>query len=699
MKLLKSFYYLTLGLALGINSLRLEAQSSLFITRESYEQKIPFLSINSNNQREELTYLHLKWEPFSETDFKNGLQFQFDGSMPPETTQTLQLQLWPAALAGSLVWQKTWPHAYFTLSELTGKIGSEACASLAVALLATASGTSYPENTLLLASLLPDHSLGPIENIESRLEAVAKTNIKRVILSKNQRLDYSNANKLLDTSAKAKALRLEISFANTLAEAAEQMLKHSLPIPPTSTSFPSYSNGFFSYLAQRCQSQLGELTRTKNLWPTQEQLQRMNPWEKAIWQRVFFCFDQGNRAYQAGQVYAAYRLLSEASSQLAATQAFKNDLSSFDLKSFAARVTTLIDTLTQQSEDKSWDQGTLASALLIAERNDWLCQLKAKLEGPLAITRQAWHSQSDATAEQKRLAATLLICGFQEVTYQLQQPDIFKALRRDLKKSDLTPSQEQSSQLLSQLTPALLAQAESFVEKLKRYGNQWQNLLIWDTRLAAQTAFLNRTKSIWEKNLETHIQQTIAPRAILANPGFTPGPAYRSSKASISAFTPSSLSETAQSLLWANGFSENALLQQKYFQLNANLNLDAMQWQLDNRIALEKMLQNAENAAREGIAVAQKLNFDTSSFALIYEYATILKISFDDNDRLEALRHFWRCYWLGSLSAKLGTIIPQVDSSPAKVESEETESSNESDDFFKTNEIREAIPVEQEVNP
>ncbi|MEZ5405763.1 MAG: hypothetical protein R3F23_06165, partial [Verrucomicrobiia bacterium] len=603
---------------------------------EPFEQKIS-LFVSDKNASVSLGQLNIQWNPQIETASET-INFRFDGAMPPETTQSLSKQLWPATLASAILWHQSWQNADWVLSELNGTIDSESCAALALGLLATASGVDYPQDTLVLATLLPDQSLGSIQNVESHMELAANAGVKKIILSDNQRLDRTHPNKLLDTAAKAKTLKLKIFYAQNLAEAAEIALDHSLPSANWNNTPCRYPNSSFSFLAQRCQNQINELLRTKNLWPSTQALQQLSPWEQAIWQRALLLFEQGSQAYQAGQVYAAYRLLTDASSEIASTQAFKTNLNSAQLKSFVTQTASLLDDITQKTQDKEWDKNDLSAGLFLSERNDWLLTLQSKLEGPLAIARQAWHSQSDATEDEKKRAAILLMSGFYYVNYQTQLRDIFPFFQRNFKKTDFSAFSHRATDWLNQLTPALLAQGESFTDQIKQRASQWQSSLIWDTRLASQTTLLQRIKRNWEKKWETHQ----IPRALLAKPGFTPGPAYHPPQPSPPSSASFFFNDVAQCFLNINQLLETDLLKEKYFYWNASLNLDSLKWSLNNRIALEKMLQNAEITARQGMAAAQNIDVDTSPLAMIYEYATVLKMSSDDQDRMEALRQFWR---------------------------------------------------------
>lgn len=647
-------------------------------TDQSFEQSIP-LPVWDKSSRVGISQLFMQWNPHSEAISEN-INFRFDGSMSSETTQSLSQQLWPATLASALLWQQPWQNADWVLSELNGILGPESCAPLAIGLLATASGVDYPQDALVLATLLPDHTLGPVKNIEQHLELAANAGIKIVILSESQRLARSDANKLLDTAAKAKTLKLKINYAQTLTEATEILLDHALPVLPQSTTPCRYANGTFSFLAQRCQNQIGELVRTKNLWPSAQQLQNLPQEEQTIWQRAISLFEQGSQAYQAGQVYAAYRLLTDASSEIASTQAFQTNLNSAQLKSLVTQTSSLLEDIIQKTQDKEWDRKDLLSCLLLAERNDWLFTLQTRLEGPLAIARQAWHSRSDATEEEKKRAALLLMKGFHYVTYQNQTRDIFQSFQKNFKKTDTSPLPIRATFWLNQLTPALLAKSEYFTQLIKQRASQWQSSLIWDTRLASQTSVSQRIKRNWEKNLES--QQV--PRALLANPGFTPGPAYQPPKPPAPPSASFFFNDIAQCFLNVNYFLEAELLNQKYFHLNASLELDSLRWSLSNSITLEKLLQNAEIAARTGMSAARSADIDGSPLAMIYEYATVLRLSDQDQDRIEALRQFWRCAWLGYLSWQLGH-IPQATLNPqeqvaheATVEETENASSQES---------------------
>ncbi|MBV9463984.1 MAG: hypothetical protein JO317_07120, partial [Verrucomicrobiae bacterium] len=137
--------------------------------------------------------------------------------------------------------------------------------------------------------------------------------------------------------------------------------------------------------------------------------------------------------------------------------------------------------------------------------------------------------------------------------------------------------------------------------------------------------------------------------------GFAPGAVYSPPKPPAPPPSAPKLSDTTRCLRWVNDYCQLSALELKYLRLGGAFDPASLQWKIQNRGALQSMLQSAEIGARRGMAMAEKVGVPAAMLGLIDENASALAASSDDEDRLEALRQYWRCALLGNLAWQLGS--------------------------------------------
>ena len=80
-------------------------------------------------------------------------------------------QLWNASLASALAWQQPWTGARWKVSLTPTTDGTGIDAALAVGMIATSARRAYPDKTVVIGSLNPDGSLGPVSHLIERMRA------------------------------------------------------------------------------------------------------------------------------------------------------------------------------------------------------------------------------------------------------------------------------------------------------------------------------------------------------------------------------------------------------------------------------------------------------------------------------------------------------------------------------------------------
>lgn len=642
---------------------------ALVRSNSAFEQTIPLIVIPASEPKAVCVTLRLAWQPTAEpAPTSEPVTFHFDKTVDVRTRELLHAELQIAAVAAAMAWQRPWESAHWVVGEVP--VAQEAAAEdtaaeavLGVGLIATASNVVFPSDTTLIASLYPDGSLGSVSQITKRIAAAAAAGIKRVILANSQRFEVSSSGAVLNVGDFAQAHHIECLFVDYLAEATERVLRRRLPSPPEIHGSPRYEGSLFNYLDLQCKKELATLQAAVPDWPRKpDQLAALDPSRRDSWKEVFGNYEAGLDAYRAGLLYVTRGRLHAANAQLKVIAAGNAPKGKFDYQAENARATALRQIIAAQLDHPAMDHDELQSALVLAEEGDWLDEINARVEGSQILARQAFGFRSHADARQKELAQTLLQNAIVEAEYRLQQLDYYPSIEQVIRRQQPGRVPGRAAVLLSQLTPAFLAAAELLNQGLKPHANKYREALLFDRRLVTHERVLRDARAEWETETKRRTRQQAKAQQTKAPPptvkvGFVPGPAYAPPPPPVPPPPPQSLSATARALTWVNKYCEAAALDEKYLGTGGVFEPSSLEWKNQRHAALQNMLQNAEVSARRGIALAAQAGADPSILILIYERASYLRANGEDEDRLEALRHYWRGALLGNLCWQLASSV------------------------------------------
>jgi hypothetical protein len=629
-------------------------------------QKIPLIMYQPDSGKMTLDWVKLRWDNMAASNDKNDtLLFQFDHQGEDILFNSFRSELWISALASGIAWQQPWLAAKWTVTEVpTGDVSGNG-AALGIALIATASRTLYPQNTVVLGRLNPDGSLGQVPHMSSRVEAAAAAGIKRILIPNLQRFEITPEGEIFNIPALAAKLGMECILVDDLIEATEVLLNKKLPPAAGLEASPRYSSGLFEILEAKVRIELEQLNVRNKSWPrSAAQLGALPLPEQTQWLRIFRNYDTGLDAYHAGQLYTARQLLRQAHAGLDGLTEIKNAGQKFDYAAFDARANAIRGKMVDRLNQPSIDKNELQSALVLAEESDWISRLNARIQGAQIIARQAFDPRSDATPQQQLVAQNLLISTVKGGEYQMEDKSFYPDLYQLMASQDEVSVYNRASILWPQLLPAQLGKAEYFILGLKSRANELGGSLLFDAQLSSFVHGLKDSQMAWEQRGRdmTRLARKEQPRVLKV--GFIPGAGYSTPKPPVPPLPVNSLSDAVRCLSWVNEYCEVAILEQKYLYLDGTFDTNSSQWKVRNRIALENMLQFADLGARRGIAFAESVGADSSVLKVIYETGSNYRASEDNNIRLEALRQYWRCALLGSMCWQL-SFSPRATLQPA----------------------------------
>lgn len=608
-----------------------------------------------NSEEMTLGWVKLKWENMvGASDGNDALQFQFDQEGKDILFNSFRSQLWMSALASGMAWQQAWLAARWTVMELPPGDVSGNGAALGIALIATASSTAYPQDTVVLGRLNPDGSFGLVMNLAARVEAAAAAGMKRVLIPNLQRFEVTEQGEVLNIPALAEKLGLECVLVDDLIEATEVLLQKKLPESVDLPNSPRYSTRLFGILDTKVRAELQQLSGQSATWPrSDEQLTVLPPLEQNLWRKIIHDYDTGIDAYHNGQLYIARQLLRQAHAYLDGLAEVRNSGNKFDHDALDLRANLIRKKMVDRLHQPAFDKNELQSALILAEESDWIYGLNASIQGAQIIARQAFDSRSNATPQQKLLAQTLLISAVKGGEYQMEDASFYTECYDLISLQGEVSVYNRAAILWPQLVPAQLGKAELLMLGLKFRANELGESLLFDTRLSSFVRELKDSKTTWEQEQKEAARQIQKEQPATQEIGFTPGEGYNTPKPPVLPLPVNSLSDAARCLSWVNEYCEVAILEQKYLHLDGYFAVNTLEWKVRNRVALGNMLQFAERGARRGIAFAESVGADSSALELIYEAGTNLRASEDNNLRLEGLRQYWRCALLGSMCWQL----------------------------------------------
>jgi len=675
-------WLIALGAALSMTALSQPAPAQdkptgapLVLSSIETEQEIPLAILMPDGKTAKCVPIRLHWN--SQPDVgpnEDATSFTLDLPADNPAAPIFTAQLWNASLASALAWQEPWEGARWKVLQTPVTDGTGLDAALAVGMIATSARRPYPPKTVVIGSLNPDGSLGPVSHLVERIDAAAKAGMTRVIIPGVQRFDTDASGQVVNIVRHAGDLHLECIPVDDLVVATETTMNDPLPAMALDSSVPKYSNDVATYIDDFARREQSEAASGLKFAPKETELSSYPPRMAAIWKSVYADFDAGEEAYRAGQVYVAYQLFTRANGRMNGANALTGQARiTFDVKAALAESDDLHDHLHTLMNPPSIDQGGLESAVLVAEMADWAYDINASLEGAQLVTKQAFSQRSDATETEKDRAREAILFANAQCKYLLTQAGFYTGLLTHISKENPVMVDENAVHLLPQLIPAQLATARAFTDGIR--AGDLRDALLFDPRLVAYVNVLRQSKTDWdahqrkkesEAGTATNAQASGAPAApgsgsvkLNANAppsavGFNPGDTYKPPHMAVAGSTVAKkLSAVTLCLIWVNNDCEIATLDEKYLRLNGTMDSSTHEWRVKDRGKLDALLQMAEIGARHGIAFAEKAEIDPSVLAMIYERGAHQRIQGDDASTLDALRNYWRCALLGNVCWQL----------------------------------------------
>jgi len=648
----------------------------LILSSIETEQPVPLAFLDPDGKTAHCAAVKLHWNPNPAVGpGDDATSFEIDLPSDNPGASIFTAQLWSASLASALAWQQPWQGARWKVLVVPPTDGTGIDAALAVGMIATSARRPYPDKTVVIGSLNPDGSLGPVSRLLERLDSAAAAGMTRVIIPNVQRFDTDPSGQVVNMARHAEDLHLECVPVDNLAEATETVMNDPLPAPATGSSGTKYSHEVAAYLEGFARHEESEMAANLDFAPKEGELNNYPPRLAALWKSVYADAAAGQQAYHAGQVYVAYRLFSHADASMSGANSLSTQSpASFDVKATLAESDDLRNHLHDLMNPPAIDRDELQSAVLVAEMADWAYEIDASLEGAQLVTKQTFSQRSDATEAEKDRAREAILFAIEQGKYLLGQANFFSGLLAHLGSDNPVPVDENAAHLLPQLIPAQLATARVFTDGIRQRASDLRDGLLFDPQLVAYVNVLRETKAYWDarqrkKDIEAQAAATEstpatnAPTEEAVKPsgnatteavGFDPGQTYRPPHTVLAPTLPQKkISDAALCLIWANNDCEIATLDQKYLRLSGILNPATHEWHVKDRPKLDALLQSAEAGARQGIAFAEKAEIDPSVLDMIYERASCLRNQEDDASALEALRNYWRCALIGNMCWQL----------------------------------------------
>jgi hypothetical protein len=649
----------------------------LVLSNIETEQPIPLAFVDADGRTAKCAPVRLHW--ISKPDLgpnEDSTSFTLDLPADNPATPIFTAQLWNASLASALAWQQPWEGARWKVLDTPVTDGTGLDAALAVGMIATAARRPYPPKTVVIGTLNPDGSLGPVSHIVDRIDAAARAGLTRAIIPSVQRFDTNPATgEVTNIVRHASDLGIEAVPVDDLISATQTTMNDPLPDATLDSALPKYSNDVATYIDDFAHREQVEVTSGLRFAPKKGELASYPAFQGAIWNSVFADYDSAQEAYGAGQVYVAYQLFARANGRMNGANALAGQTrAGFDVKTALSEADDLHNRLHEVMTPPSIDEGTLQSAVLVAEMADWAYDVNAALEGAQLLTKQAFSQRSDATeAERDRSRESILFANAQ-CRYLLTQVEFYTGLASRVEKGAPVSVDVNATHLLPQLIPAQLAMARSFVEGIR--ASDLRDSLLFDPRLVAYVNVLRQEKSDWDAHLRKrqNDDQTAAgtpkgdapttpdqnegpvkPNAGNSAPAlFDPGNTYHPPNTAVVASSASrKLTDPAACLIWVDHECEIATLDEKYLRLNGSMEAATHEWKIKDHAKLDALVQMAEIGARRGITFAAKTDIDPSVLAMIYEKAANQRTRGTDAASLDSLRNFWRCALLGNMCWQL----------------------------------------------
>jgi hypothetical protein len=639
------------------------------------EQPIPLAYLSPDGKTARCAKLRLHW--ISRTDLgtdEDAASFNLDLPANDPAAPIFLAQLWNASLASALAWQQPWQGARWNVLDTPSTDGSGLDAQLAVGMIATSARRAYPAKTVVIGSLNPDGSLGPVSRLMDRLDAAARAGMTKAIIPSVQRFDTDSSGAVINVIKEAGAMGVTCIPVDDLVTATETAMNDPLPDSTIDASLPKYSNEVANYIDEYAKREQAKVADGLQFAPKEADLGSYPSHLAAIWKSVYLDNEAAQEAYGAGQVFVAYELFARANGRMNGVNALTTATrDSFDVKATLADSDQIHEQLRQLTHPPVIDHGDLQSAVVVAQMADWAYDINAALEGAQLVTKQAFSQRSDATDAEKERARQSIIFADAQAKYLLSQSGFYLGLLDHVAAGAPINVDTNAGHLLPQLIPAQLAMARSFTSGIR--ATDLRDGLLFDPRLVAYVNVLRQINADWNARVRRQqaqdqtsadaqsatnaAGQPMAPvelnaHAPITSAGFDPGNTYHPPSSIVAASSSDKkLTDPALCLIWVNHDCEIATLDEKYLRLGGAMDPATHEWRIKDRAKLDALLQMAEIGARRGIMFAAKTGIDSSVLAMIYEKAAHQRTRGSDASSLDALRNFWRCALLGNMCWQL----------------------------------------------
>ncbi len=311
------------------------------------EQPIPLVSLSADGKTATCSDIRLHW--ISKPDVgPNDDAASFTIDLPAENPSAplFQAQLWNASLASAMAWQQPWEGARWKVLDVPVTDGSGLDAALAVGMIATSARRPYPPKTVVIGSLNPDGSLGPVSRLLDRLNAAEAAGMKRAIIPSVQRFDTDTTGQVVNLVRHAADAGLEVIPVDDVISATETVMNDPLPDSSIDATLPKYNNEVAAYIDDYAQREQAEAASGLQFAPKEEDLAAYPAHLGAIWKSVYLDIEAAKEAYSAGQVYVAYQLFARANGRMNGANALSGQTrASFDVKTALAESDQVHDQL------------------------------------------------------------------------------------------------------------------------------------------------------------------------------------------------------------------------------------------------------------------------------------------------------------------------------------------------------------------
>ena len=149
--------------------------------------------------------------------------------VPRGVGEQMRAAVWLAAVTASME-RRTFLDELRIDAEIHGRVdGPSAGAALTLGLMLLLDGESWPQETAITGTVLPDGSIGMVGGVLSKLEGAQQHGLKRVLLPAGLRTEVDDQGKQVDLLQRCAALKLRCEAVGSIGEAYALLLGREAP--------------------------------------------------------------------------------------------------------------------------------------------------------------------------------------------------------------------------------------------------------------------------------------------------------------------------------------------------------------------------------------------------------------------------------------------------------------------------------------